>query len=70
MWPKGYGFDAKGDDVRILDAAGARVGTVGGAFKFGGGEVPYLHEGLGFTPDDRAFAEARCPGRFWIASPG
>lgn len=69
VWPHGYGFEIDGDEVHILDAQGELVGTLGGNFRFGGGEVTSLHDGLGFSQSDRDLAETRCPGRFWIASP-
>lgn len=66
VWPHGYGFDAAGGTVRILDAQGGLVGRVGEDFDLGGGEVTSLHDGLGFTQADRDLAEEHCPGRYWI----
>lgn len=66
VWPHGYGFDAGGGTVRILDADGGLVGRVGEDFSLGGGEVTSLHDGLGFTQADRDLAEEHCPGRYWI----
>lgn len=65
VWPRGYGFET-GLGIRILDAGGSVVGRVGGSFRLGGGEVPSLHDGLGFTQADRDLAAAHCPGRYWI----
>ncbi len=68
VWPAGYDFTAADGAVRILDADGSPVGVVGDAFRFGGGEVTSLHDGLGFTRADRELAEAHCPGRYWIVA--
>lgn len=69
VWPKGYGVVTANGGFEIIDDAGAVIGRVGGEFRVPGGEVPYLHEGIGFTEADRALAEAYCPGKFWIMSP-
>lgn len=68
VWPHGYGLSGGIGQVRILDRDGEPVGTVGGEFSLGGGEVTELLEAMGFTADDRARAEERCPGRYWIVS--
>ena len=61
IWP--YQFKLSGNAV--LDADGRTIGTLGGQFKFGGGEVASLNIPL-ISDADRARAGARCPGRFWI----
>lgn len=71
VWP--FGFDVRfgGDAIRIVDGDGEVFGTVGSDFELAGGLVDALHDGLGFTAADRALAEARCPGKFWVvADPG
>lgn len=68
VWPHGYELTGGIDQVRILDRDGEPVGAVGGEFTLGGGEVTELLEAMGFTAEDRARAEERCPGRYWIVS--
>ena len=62
IWP--YQFKLSGNAV--LDADGRTIGTLGGQFKFGGGEVASLENIAIISDADRARAQARCPGRFWI----
>lgn len=66
VWPFGFTLDAREDQEWVVDATGEEVGVVGGTFRFGGGEVPFLHEGIGFTRSAIAKIQAKCPGRFWI----
>lgn len=66
VWPHGYRVRVGPDGVRILDRDGHTVGSVGKRFSLGGGEVPALADGMGFTEADRELAESRCPGRYWI----
>lgn len=68
VWPKGYGFRTADDAVVITDATGGVVGTAGAEISIPGGEVEDLLDGLGFTAEDRALAEARCPGSYWIVA--
>lgn len=68
VWPADYSLDRSGDAVRVVDADGTVVGALGGAFTFGGGEVAELTADMGFTADDQALAQDRCPGRFWIVN--
>jgi hypothetical protein len=65
VWPFGSRLEDRVDGLHVTDAAGRDIGRIGGSFRFGGGEVPSLHEGL-LSADDRRRAEARCPGRYWI----
>lgn len=63
VWPHGFALVLEGAEQRIVDGQGRRIGTLGGNFRFGGGEVqdlPVLDHEL------RIAAHARCPGRFWI----
>lgn len=69
VWPKGFTARPTIEGPEIMDADGQRVGRVGEHFTFGGGVVPFLHEGLGFTEADQALAVSRCPGTFWIVTP-
>lgn len=66
VWPFGFTLDVRGSQEWVVDAAGRDGGVIGGTFRFGGGEVPFLHKGLGFTPAAIAQIHAKCPGRFWI----
>ena len=66
VWPKGFSLDVTSAGARVLDEDGMEVGVIGSTFRFGGGEVPLLHEGLGFPPTKAAQIQSRCPGRFWI----
>lgn len=70
VWPQGTAIEEEDDGtIRIVSGDGEVVGHVGGAFALGGGEVPSLHDGLGFTQADRDLAETHCPGRYWIVAP-
>lgn len=69
LWPVGYTVRASGTTLEIRDVDGSLEGTVGDDFHLPGGEVPFLHEGLGFTPADQELASVNCPGRFWLVSP-
>mgnify|MGYP001053328658 CR=1 FL=1 len=66
VWPYRSSLGARDDGLWVVDAAGKEIGRIGGAFRFGGGEVPFLHEGLGFHEPERSAIHARCPGRYWI----
>jgi hypothetical protein len=68
VWPRDHEVAVEGGEVTILDGEGAAVGTLGGTFSLAGGEVPLLSDDMGFTADDRARAEERCPGKYWIAA--
>lgn len=68
VWPFGYTLDHDGDSVRVLDESGEAVATLGGELELGGGEVPELHDGIGFTDADQQLAHDRCPGYFWIVA--
>lgn len=70
VWPKGFRARSSDGGTVIENAGGRAVGRVGDSFRLGGGEVPFLHEGLGFTPTDQELAASRCPGKFWIVAPG
>lgn len=67
IWPVGYGVRSEGPDRVVHDDQGNPAGTIGEAFSLPGGEVTELSDALGFTEDDRALADSRCPGRYWIA---
>jgi hypothetical protein len=66
VWPKGFSLVQQGGEYRIRDAGLRDVGRIGGVFRFGGGEVPYLHDGIALSVADRELGQTRCPGKFWI----
>ena len=66
VWPFGFKLGVRSDGPHVLDERGRDVGRIGGSFRLGGGEVPYLHDGIPLGSAHRAAAEARCPGRYWI----
>ena len=66
VWPKGFSLEMTAEGARVQDQNGLEVGLIGSTFRFGGGEVPFLHGGLGFQPAEVALIQSRCPGRFWI----
>jgi hypothetical protein len=68
VWPFGFTLEVRKGQEWVLDATGKDVGKISGTFRFGGGEVPFLHEGLGFTAAANAQIQAKCPGRFWIVA--
>lgn len=68
IWPKGYSLAVAEGALAVRDGGGETVGRIGGAFRLGGGEVPFLHDGIPMAKVDREAAEAACPGRFWIVA--
>ena len=69
IWPHGYTLEIRGEVLVVKDAQGRQVGTVGGSFRFGGGEVTSLEQVSHLSAATRARAEESCPGRYWFASP-
>jgi len=67
IWPVGFEFRRDGERITIIDANGDERGDLDSEFRLGGGEVSELHEGMGFTPQDRARATENCPGKYWVA---
>jgi hypothetical protein len=65
VWPAGYGLDATGGEVRILDEEGRVVAKVGERVYVGGGETPKDHVTLADERTERELFE-RCPGEYWI----
>jgi hypothetical protein len=65
VWPHGFSLQRRGGAAAVVDNGGRVVGTLGGRFVFGGGEVP-LHDGLALSAEQRQLIEQRCPGRLWI----
>jgi len=66
VWPKGFDLEPRSAEAWVVDEKGRDVGFVGGWFRFSGGEVPFLHEGLGFSTAEAVRIQDRCPGRFWV----
>ena len=69
LWPAGFDVRRNGDRIEILDAQGRVVGNLDQQFETGGGYMPSLHSGLGFTERDQELASSRCPGYFWLVTP-
>ncbi|MGH7539896.1 MAG: hypothetical protein ACRELC_02750 [Gemmatimonadota bacterium] len=66
VWPFGFRLVPADGGLAVRDADGQAVGRIGGDFRLGDGEVPFLHEGLALPEAERRAAETRCPGRYWI----
>lgn len=69
IWPHGYTLEARGGALRVKDAQGREVGTVGGSFRMGGGEIPSLDYVEHLSTEKRARATESCPGGYWVAAP-
>lgn len=65
VWPFGFELENRGGATYVEDPARRAIGRIGGSFRFGGGEVPSV-EAADLSPDSRALAQSRCPGRYWI----
>lgn len=63
IWPHGFRLAVRDGQLLVRDSAGREIGSIGGAFRFGGGEVPELSASI---VADHAAVTARCPGRYWI----
>ena len=66
VWPFGFERRTRDGAAQVVDTRGRVVGQIGGAFTFGGGEVPTLHAGIALSDAQRGVALERCPGRYWI----
>jgi len=66
VWPYGAELTSRAGAFWVRDAAGREIGRIGGSFRFGGGEIPSLHDGIPLTAAQRSLAAERCPGRYWI----
>jgi hypothetical protein len=66
VWPHGSRLDGSGSDLRVSDASGRVIGRIAGTFRFRGGHVPFLHDGISLSRSQRDQAKASCPGTFWI----
>lgn len=66
VWPRHWAMELQGNTIRILNADGQFVASIGDGFSLPGGEVQTLPATMGFTEDDRQLAANQCPGRYWI----
>lgn len=65
VWPYGFTLEDRGGELHVTDADGRSIGSIGGSFRFGGGQVP--SGGYAFLPEPaRTAAVTRCPGDVWI----
>lgn len=67
IWPRGYRLEVTSSGGVVRAGSGSVVGTIGGRFRLGGGEVQTL-DGVALTSADRERVTATCPGRYWIVS--
>lgn len=65
IWPYGFTLESRPGGLYVRDAEGRELGRIGGSFRFGGGFVP-SHDYAGLSDADRALADTRCPGEYWI----
>ena len=66
VWPYAFELRQHNGAATVVAPGGREIGELGGAFKFGGGEVPTLHQGIAVSDAQRQLALERCPGRYWI----
>jgi hypothetical protein len=66
VWPPEFTLRTRSGRYQVVDEGGAVAGTIGGMFRFGGGEIP--RGALPELADANVGREllARCPGRYWI----
>jgi hypothetical protein len=66
IWPPEFTLRSQSGRYQVVDEGGAVVGTIGGLFRFGGGEIP--RGSLPELEDANVGREllARCPGRYWV----
>lgn len=66
VWPFGATLDRRRDGAWIVRLHDRTIGTIGGGFRLGGGEVDTLRPGMNVAASDIDRAVARCPGKFWL----
>jgi hypothetical protein len=66
IWPEGWKLEARGEALFVKDAAGSDVGSIGGQFRLGGGEIPGV-EYASLSASDAQLLRTRCPGSYWLA---
>ena len=62
VWPKGFSLA----DGRVQDATGRPIGTIGGEFRLGGGEIDVLPMNIAGDAALRARVLELCPGKFFL----
>ena len=66
VWPPGFSLVRSAGDQVVLNEAGRSIGSIGGFFRLGGGEVTTLWEDGPVDDATRTAALDRCPGRYWL----
>jgi hypothetical protein len=66
IWPYGATLDNVDGQQRVRADGGRIIGTIGGTFRLGGGEVQTLVAGNGISAADVERARSTCPGKYWI----
>ncbi len=69
VWPAGFGVEASGGEVRLLNERGRVVARVGDDIEIGGGEAPPAERLAGVNERTKRELRERCPGQYWYASP-
>ncbi len=69
VWPPGFGLEASGEEVRILNGKGQVVARVGDRVVMGGGEAPLAERLPGVDEWTKRELQERCPGQYWLAAP-
>jgi len=66
VWPPEFTLRTQSGRYEVVDEGGAVVGTIGGIFRIGGGEIP--RAALPELANANVGREllARCPGRYWV----
>ena len=66
IWPYGYSWQAKNNEIWVLDDKGQAVVKVGDSVTIGGGDIP---QSFAEQKIDKRFPE-NVQGPFWLANPG
>jgi hypothetical protein len=66
VWPYRATLDTVDGQQRVRAEGGRIIGTIGGTFRLGGGEVQTLAAGNGISAADAERARSTCPGKYWI----
>ncbi len=69
VWPAGFGVEASGGEVRLLNERGRVVARVGDDIEIGGGEAPPAERLAGVNERTKRELQERCPGQYWLAAP-
>jgi hypothetical protein len=68
IWPLGSTLESRDGALYVKDGAGRELAKIGAVGSLGGGYVP-SHEYASLSAGDRALAQTRCPGEYWLAGP-